>query len=144
MYIDWIFSLSSEEADRQKRQIVRRIISSEGSYRRMKQTVQSTSVHLGALLLNRRGAPLLPHDVAMTVVIQGTVNVEGPAPLYLLSTQTVSVFAFWKNTILLRSLDGQQNNHQIMICSAINTHFVIIYFSFEIWLFCYISIKTEI
>lgn len=124
--------LSSEEADRQKRQIVRRIISSEGSYRRMKQTVQSTSVHLGALLLNRRGAPLLPHDVAMTVVIQGTVNVEGPAPLSLLSTQTVSVFAFWKNTILLRSLDGQQNNHQIMICSAINTHFVIIYFSFEI------------
>lgn len=124
--------LSSEEADRQKRQIVRRIISSEGSYRRMKQTVQSTSVHLGALLLNRRGAPLLPHDVAMTVIVQGTVNVEGPAPLSLVSTQTVSVFAFWKNTILLRSLDGQQNNHQIMICSAINTHFVIIYFSFEI------------
>lgn len=124
--------LSSEEADRHKRQIFRSIISSEGSYRRMKQTVQSTSVHLGALLLDRRGAPLLPHDVAMTVVIQGTVYVEGPAPLSLLSTQTVSVFAFWKNTILLRSLDGQQNNHQIMICSAINTHFVIIYFSFEI------------
>ena len=128
----------------QKKQIVRRGISSEGSYRRMKQTVQSTSVHLGALLLNRRGAPLLPHDVAMTVIVQGTVNVEGPASLSLLSTQTVNVFAFWKNTILLRSLDGQQNNHQIIICSAINTHFVIIYFSFEIWLFCYISIKTEI
>ena len=124
--------LSSEEADRHKRQIFRSIISSKGSYRRMKQTVQSTSVHLGALLLDRRGAPLLPHDVAMTVIVQGTVYVEGPTPLSLLSTQTVSVFAFWKNTILLRRLDGQQNNHQIMICSAINTHFVIIYFSFEI------------